>query len=211
MTRNRSTSDRHRHHWCHRPVTPDGPRGLQGALLTPEVGVGQHSQLTPPTSATCTAEGRPRRPAGQGAQGPPPADRRRRGRRHGPRPRRRPGRRHPRQHLPLNALRPRRLPGPGVVARTGPGMRASPVSGVDGRPTAGAQDRTHPDHHHRPTNERRRRCRRYVVTGGRPRPRGGPRPKASAPLTETAPGSSQPGPFVARSTSYLPLKKSRPR
>jgi hypothetical protein len=111
-----------------------------------------------------------------------PEDRRRHGRCHGPRPRRRPGRRHPRQHLPLNALRPRRLPGPGVVARTGLGMRASPVSGVDGRPTAGAQDRTHPDHHHhRPTNERRRRCRRYVVTGGRPRPRGGPRPKASAP------------------------------
>ena len=57
--------------------------------------------------------------------------------------------------------------------RPGPGCcEDSPVSGVDGRPTAGAQGRTHPDHHHRPTNERRRRCRRYVVTGERPRPRG---------------------------------------
>jgi hypothetical protein len=37
------------------------------------------------------------------------------------------------------------LPVPRVVARTGMGLRSSPVSGVDGRPT-GAQGRTHPDH-----------------------------------------------------------------
>jgi hypothetical protein len=44
------------------------------------------------------------------------------------------------------------LPVPGVVARTGLGLRSSPVSGADGRPTAGRRGRTHPDHRPNPKN-----------------------------------------------------------
>jgi hypothetical protein len=50
------------------------------------------------------------------------------------------------------ATTPGASPAPGVVARTGLGLRASPVSGVDGRPTAGAQGRTHPVHRPNPRN-----------------------------------------------------------
>jgi hypothetical protein len=46
-------------------------------------------------------------------------------------------------HLPLNALRPRSLPGPGVVARTGPA--ANPARSPERwSPTPNAQGNTHP-------------------------------------------------------------------
>jgi Winged helix-turn helix len=72
--------------------------------------------------------------------------------------------------LDLNALRPRGDPPiPGVVARTGLGLRASPVSGADGVRVDAPAKRIP---HHRPTKKRHRRCRRYVPTGERPQPQG---------------------------------------
>jgi hypothetical protein len=67
-------------------------------------------------------------------------------------------------HLPLNALRPRSLPGPGVVARTRPGALSGLVSGtmVSHTECSGST----PDH--RPTEERPRRCRRYGPADNRP-------------------------------------------
>jgi hypothetical protein len=95
--------------------------------------------------------------------------------------------------MPEHATTPGASHAPGVVARAT--LRLEPPHWVDGPRRCAAE--VAPDH--RPSRNANSGAGVTSKQANAPGP-GGPRPRAFAPYTETAPGSSPPGPVVARST-----------